>query len=52
VVVKSTSGLLWGILGLLAFAGILMVSVFIYKRNRAKENIQTQTLEKKEEINP
>jgi putative membrane protein len=44
VVVKSTSGLLWGILGLLAFAAVVMVFVFIYKRNRAKENIQTQTL--------
>ena len=38
VVVKSTSGLLWGILGLLAFAAVLMVFVAIYKRNRDKNN--------------
>lgn len=36
VVVKSTNGLLWGILGLLGFAAILMISVTIYKRGRAK----------------
>lgn len=38
VVVKSTSGLLWGILGLLAFAGILMLAVKLYKRSRDSEN--------------
>ena len=38
VVVKSTSGLLWGILGLLAFAGILMLCVSIYRRNSVKNN--------------
>ena len=37
VVVKSTSGLVWGLLGLLGFAGILMMAVAIYKRKR-KEN--------------
>jgi putative membrane protein len=36
-IVKSSSGLLWGLLGLFAFAGILMLCVFIYKRNRDKE---------------
>ncbi|MBA2612212.1 MAG: CopD family protein [Bacteroidetes bacterium] len=37
VVVKSTSGLLWGILGLIAFAAILMLCVTIYKRSTAKD---------------
>ncbi|MDO8998942.1 MAG: CopD family protein [Bacteroidota bacterium] len=42
VVVKSTSGLLWGILGLIAFAVILMLSVTIYKRVRTKnETLKT-----------
>jgi putative membrane protein len=38
VIVKSTSGLLWGLLGLIAFAGVLMLCVTIYKKNRAKDN--------------
>ena len=34
VVVKSTSGLIWGVLGLLAFAGVLMLAVMVYRRYR------------------
>lgn len=34
VVLKSTSGLLWGLLGLAGFAAVLMLAVFIYKRRR------------------
>ena len=37
VVVKSTSGLLWGTLGLIAFAGVMMLGVWFYKRAREKE---------------
>jgi protoporphyrinogen IX oxidase len=37
VIVKSTSGLLWGTLGLIAFAAIIMVAVWIYKRAREKD---------------
>jgi len=37
VMVKSTSGLLWGILGLFGFAGCLMLAVFIYKKSRKRE---------------
>jgi protoporphyrinogen IX oxidase len=40
VIVKSTSGLLWGILGLIAFAGVLMLSVSIYKKSRVKDNLE------------
>jgi protoporphyrinogen IX oxidase len=36
VVVKSTSGLLWGILGLLAFGAVLTLSVFLYRRRLRK----------------
>ncbi|MEO6304067.1 MAG: CopD family protein [Bacteroidia bacterium] len=38
VVVKSTAGLLWGILGLIAFAAILMLCVKLYRRNSAKDD--------------
>lgn len=34
VVVKSTSGLAWGVLGLIAFAGVLMLAVYLYRRNQ------------------
>lgn len=37
VVVKSSAGLLWGLLGMLAFAGIIMLAVFIYKKSRDKD---------------
>jgi putative membrane protein len=37
-VVKSQSGLLWGLVGLIAFAAVLMIAVKIYKSNREKED--------------
>lgn len=37
VVIKSTSGLLWGILGLFGFAASLMLGVFIYKKRRKQD---------------
>lgn len=37
VVVKSSAGLLWGILGLLAFAAVLMAAVCIYRRRSRAE---------------
>lgn len=41
VVVKSSSGMIWGILGLLGFALSLMLAVFIYRRqNRASKKEQ------------
>lgn len=42
VVVKSSAGLLWGLLGMLAFAGIMMLSVFIYKKSRDKDKNETK----------
>lgn len=37
VVVKSQSGMLWGLLGLIAFAGIMVLLVYLYKRSRDGE---------------
>lgn len=34
VIVKSSSGLVWGMLGLFIFAALLMVGVYIYKKQR------------------
>jgi protoporphyrinogen IX oxidase len=36
-VVKSQNGLLWGLLGLIAFAAVLMLGVTLYKKNRLKQ---------------
>lgn len=39
VVVKSSSGLVWGLLGLFSFALILMLTVYLYKKkNKTKSN--------------
>lgn len=40
VIVKSTSGLLVGILGLFGFAATLMIGVLIYRKSRKKENLE------------
>jgi putative membrane protein len=34
IIVRSTSGLVWGMIGLFIFAALLMGGVFIYKRQR------------------
>ena len=34
IIVRSTGGLVWGMLGLFIFAALLMGGVFIYKRHR------------------
>lgn len=34
VIVKSSNGLVWGMLGLFMFAGLLMTGVYIYKKQR------------------
>ena len=47
VVVKSTKSMLWGVLGLLGFAGILMLVVFWYKKMREKDKVQTKESEDK-----
>ena len=39
VIVKSTSGLLVGVLGLFGFAGTLMIGVLIYKKRRKQDKI-------------
>jgi putative membrane protein len=49
VIVKSTSGLLWGILGLLAFAAVLMLCVFIYRKNLTKKETPDISSSRQEE---
>jgi putative membrane protein len=49
VIVKSTSGLLWGILGLLAFAAVLMLCVFIYRKNLKTKEAEDISAPKQEE---
>jgi protoporphyrinogen IX oxidase len=44
VIVKSTSGLLWGILGLVGFAATLMLAVFIYKKRRNQAGEQNKNI--------
>lgn len=44
VIVKSTGGLVWGMLGLFIFAALLMGGVFIYKKQR-------QTISEKDKQN-
>ncbi len=44
VVVKSSSGMLWGILGLAGFALSLMLAVFIYRKN-SKSQKQAEVVE-------
>jgi protoporphyrinogen IX oxidase len=43
VVVKSTSGLIWGVLGLVLFGAILMSLVSIYKKIREKKGDENST---------
>ncbi len=43
VVVKSTSGLMWGMLGMFIFAGILLLVIYIYKLTRDKGNANAPT---------
>ena len=37
VVVKSSAGLLWGLLGLISFVSVLIAATYIYKRTRIKK---------------
>ncbi len=43
VVVKSTGGLVWGMLGLFIFAALLMGGVFLYKKHRTKTEVKIKT---------
>jgi putative membrane protein len=42
VVVKSTGGFVWGMLGLFVFAGLLMGGVYIYKKHRQQTEIKDE----------
>lgn len=47
-VVKSQNGLLWGLLGLIAFAAMLMLGVTLYKKNRLKQELKESSSDKME----
>ncbi|MBI2721677.1 MAG: CopD family protein [Bacteroidetes bacterium] len=47
-VVKSQNGLLWGLLGLIAFAAMLMLGVTLYKNNRLKQELKENSSDKLE----
>jgi putative membrane protein len=38
VVIKSSEGLLWGILGIVALGAVLTLSVMLYKKSRSRSN--------------
>lgn len=42
VVVKSTGGFVWGMLGLFIFAGLLMGGVYIYKKQRQQNEVKEE----------
>lgn len=42
VVVKSTGGFVWGMLGLFIFAGLLMGGVYIYKKQRQRNEVKDE----------
>jgi putative membrane protein len=48
VIVKSSSGLLWGLLGTIAFAGILVLMVYVYKRTRESDKSASSQLNKEQ----
>lgn len=43
VVLKSTSGLIWGILGLFIFVGLLISATYVYRRVRKAEEKKSST---------
>lgn len=52
VVVKSTSGLMWGMLGMFVFAGILILAVYIYKKSSNKQTPEVNTPVSSDQIPP
>jgi putative membrane protein len=50
VVVKSSSGLVWGMLGLFIFAALLMSGVYLYKKQRS--SFESNSKEKNDSISP
>lgn len=52
VVVKSTSGLMWGMLGMFIFAGILILAVYIYKKSSNKQTPEVNTPVSSDQIPP
>ncbi len=51
VIIKSTSGLLWGLLGLIAFAAILFIAIKIYRKQSNSKEIPQQEIDNQKESN-
>jgi putative membrane protein len=51
IVLKSNTGWVWGMLGLIIFSGTLMLAIKIYKRGREKREAQKQDKAVNEELN-
>jgi putative membrane protein len=49
VVIKSTSNVMWIILGLFILTGLLLLGIFVYKRQREKQALESAPPVKKEE---
>jgi len=45
IIVRSSSGLVWGLLGLFIFAGLLMTGVFIYQKHRQSMDSKSENRE-------
>jgi len=43
VVVKSTSGLMWGLVGMFVFAGVMILAVYIYRKSSNKQTAAITT---------
>ena len=52
VIVKSSGRLVWGLLGLFVFAGLLMGAVFIYKKQRQTSEVKDENKPTPPPINP
>lgn len=51
IVLKSNTGWVWGMLGLIIFSGTLMLAIKIYKKGREKREAQKQDKPVNEELN-
>ena len=51
IVLKSNTGLVWGMLGLIVFSGTLILAIRIYKKSREKSETNKKEEEKKLEKN-
>ena len=51
IVLKSNTGLVWGMLGLIIFSGTLILAIRIYKKSREKNTEQSRVGSSEKEEN-